>query len=715
MITKNSRLLSANGQIGYTMLAKNEAKQRDLCLKLTGGVTLTETEYQNATLEFKELIDIPRGKGEPIYIMPEFDSTGQLHPELKILVDNLQTETPYHLFIGKDYGIVWPKLLRLYYGLDSGFKISMTQLESMLGVCYWSNTGLTTESCEFFNNHNQLTELGDLLINSLMPFTGETQKNNFIRAINHPTIPLAEKSFKKIILSPAYILFVRESKNTPEIESLITRLGIAAQPTVGSMMVQTAVGLFGTLITLQHWTCKVIIHGDQAILLLPSQTMTKIYIDTINPTLNLAYKSRLGMITPALIEYHSERHQRVGNLFAPGITNPKIIHRCVSQAAFIFEHDLTHFYQLGTQSPDISKQMLQTRRLLRQLYVQKQGFTSEIMRSLECESPNVFSDNDRFIMLMYYIFTKNLSVKNASLTHSSVIPLIDMILHPLDWPSYVAHKIEIIRFLLVIKINTSVGEIEAAVKQYDDIAKKNYHIIAVLLICRFSLHDLDLCQGLISSYPSDEIAVLWQKNADKQLEPIMKRNKTIYTLEQIEKMAPEDRFMLARTKYYVPQQYQTKKESAIETIKETKGQFITNSSGQIEAILIFYKLLTRSIRDKLGLDRIKVADFKKEQKQYVRRHIPQIVIEPILDKPSQYYCTFAKSKRLDVERVVNNWEEIRKEAATKIQAFYRNSHAKNFLTFRVKKVSDTRADENICDEKINRDAATSALEGPVNL
>ncbi len=143
--------LTPGDERAFINVKKSEELALKKCIEFTGGNTLTEIEYQAASVDFQELIDAPRKKSEAIYIMPEFDIDGGLHPKLQLFCNNIMSNVPYHLFIEDGYGTAWPILLRLYYGLSSGFKISIEQMDSMLAICYWRETGLRIQSFLIFN------------------------------------------------------------------------------------------------------------------------------------------------------------------------------------------------------------------------------------------------------------------------------------------------------------------------------------------------------------------------------------------------------------------------------------------------------------------------------------------------------------------------------------------------------------------------------------
>lgn len=668
--------LTENETIALNALKQQEIKQLTVCQEITGNTTLSADEYQKASSDFKQLIEIPWEKGEPIYIMPEFDQHEQLRSELKTLIINIERGTSYHQFVPKDYGLAWPLLLRLYYGLSSGFKISIEQMKSMLNVCYWNETGLISENFPIFqSNGKQLSTAGEQLIQyGIMPFSEETHKKNaFICAMQNSAIPLGEKSVQRIILNQDYINFGRLLIQTPEMDYVAHTLNLRNDPRTDLIKMQkSGTELFANLMLLSEWTFKMSYINNKIMLFVPSQTMLKVYLETINPGVKLVYQPKLGIISPQMTEYYSNRNSRIGNLIAPGVTNPQKVHGKISKPAFVAGHDIYHWYLLGTLSLEITQQMSRAKYVLRQVFGRPNEFTAEIMRSIECERSANLSEDKRFFHLLKYIFAEDVNMDNSRVRLSSTILLVDMILHPDYWPSYLRDKEKIMALLLHAKIKPELNDVETTIVKYNHIAKDNYCFITMLVLCHFYLNDKELCQGFISNYPCiDRTDILWEKNEVKHLALIFKQKAAVYTIEHINSLTPEQRItLLAPTKYFISHPITTE---AIHIINNNHGKIIFNKETlQIEAFFMPCNALKKPIREVLGIDRVKANKLGIEQQQYLQNNISNITLEPVSNEPGSFYCTFPKEKRPFIKEILENWEEVKQkeQAAKKIQRFY---------------------------------------------
>lgn len=92
-------------------------------------------------------------------------------------------------------------MLRLFYGLKSGFQISVDQLHSMLKVSYWQSAGQAVESISL----RAINEQADVFWDTLPFPSGGEKKGPFIKDfLSNQQIPETEKSILVLKLSDEY-------------------------------------------------------------------------------------------------------------------------------------------------------------------------------------------------------------------------------------------------------------------------------------------------------------------------------------------------------------------------------------------------------------------------------------------------------------------------------------------------------------------------------
>ena len=204
-IPASQRGFTADDHFALAEVKKYYAAETKKCKESPGITTLTENEFERASGDFKELIEIPKTKNQPIYIAREFYPADTLNPQLQKIVAAIKAGKPYHEFITASMGVMWPLLLRLYFGLHSGFKISIEQLHSMMKVCYWRDRDFKIINVPVLDkNTNNFTRPSELLINCMFTPAQRKQKEKFLAALHAEEIPSGERMLQMILINPHY-------------------------------------------------------------------------------------------------------------------------------------------------------------------------------------------------------------------------------------------------------------------------------------------------------------------------------------------------------------------------------------------------------------------------------------------------------------------------------------------------------------------------------
>ena len=188
---------------------------------------------------------------------------------------------------------------------------------------------------------------------------------------------------------------------------------------------------------LGHLYHRLFFVNKKPVLLLPSQTMIEKFIHALNPSRKVKIARRIGPFGPTVMEQHSDKNERVINLFAPGITNP-----CVTHGQVIFpwagmEHDEYHVLYEGQLSKINYDQLSQAKKVLHNILGEGcKVMTSEIFRTIDRERAPVLGEERLFLELIKYLFANDVHDYNSELKLSSFILLTDMILSPEHWPLF---------------------------------------------------------------------------------------------------------------------------------------------------------------------------------------------------------------------------------------------------------------------------------------
>lgn len=658
--------------------------------------TLTQDEYDLSTPAFKEMIATPWQKGEPIYIVPEKNGNGKLHPELLRLMRELNKGTYYDQFIKVGSGTLWPLVLRLYYGLDCGFRISMEQMCAMLQVSYCLDAQLEIEHVPFFEDKTQqIGRIGTKLVQTIFYFEDIsnqeavneriTTKINPYRDAVHKA-PAAEQAILKIKLDKKYFDI---SKNG--------EVAFFTPPHLVNELKNSGLELLYTIVMSKTGFKSVYRENDTIFLLLPSFTMLNIYNQMLNPDRALTYQPRLGIITPHTLEAYSNLNQRMGNLYAPGITNPKIAHGAVVLPISMYVHDVYyHFFLDAILSSDTHTQLLYIVTLLRTSVQDSMVMTTELRRCTDREfsiKEDSFKKNQHtsFPNMIEKIFS---IPSSRTLSPSFVILLVDAILHPSKLP-YISQSLEgkFYRRFLQWDNRLPFSEFKEKVERYNRELHGHSAKIAILILCRFYLNDIEFCQALIENmkHNSAALTVTWGKNSDKHLHPVFRRNNLSRSLTDLTKLSSIQRIQeLAPILYSMPEYNDQDQEKLSHLIREQKGDMIFTDS-KITHFFMASALLQAPIRKQFKLDRLKGNDVNEQQIAYLKRKIPQIVIETIIEdkdkskvkaKPTvATLFTFPESQRDLVKSVLTEWKQLINIEATKIQTLYRSYSGKRIRFF----------------------------------
>lgn len=493
-----------------------ERHELTYCRGIAGDNRLTSDEYDRATQAFKDLIDTPWKKGEPIYIVPEKDENGDLNPQLQHLMKEIQRGTFYHQFIKVGSGTLWPLVLRLYYGLKDGFSISIEQMCAMLQVGYCHDAHLETEYVPFFEGNSlRINRMGSQLIQRLIPIedrTNTTVVHDIITTIIEPfrlalaQASNAEKCIQKITLDKKYFKTTEDG-----------RIAFQTPPQLVKRLKESGLELLYLIVNSQNGFTSVYQENDKVFLLLPSFTMLKLSHQVVNPDRVVTYTPRLGIITPQTLEDGSNLNQRMGSLYAPGITNPKVAHGTVVLPISMCVHDLYyHFFLDAMLSSDTHSQLLYIVSLLRASSQESTVMTSELRRCTDRElliTSHRFqrNQNESFPDVIKRIFSISSSEK---ISPSFVIILVDAILNSRQLP-YISQLLENRYYKRLLQWDNlpTLLEFKDKVECYNREIKGHSSKIAILILCRFYLNDIAFCQALVENMKHNMagITVTWEK------------------------------------------------------------------------------------------------------------------------------------------------------------------------------------------------------------
>ena len=274
----------------------------------------------------------------------------------------------------------------------------------------------------------------------------------------------------------------------------VSQIGPYSAATTTIYAKRNAAEIFDSLLSVGTTFYRLFFIGGEPVMLLPSQTMLKLYTDTLNLGRHLKVVRRLGVFQPAVMERHSDKNERAINLFAPGITNPIITHGQVVYPWTGLEHDDYHILFEAQLSKKILAQIDRVKFSLRKVIKDDALYTSEIFRCIDREREPCVDDTLRFYELMMYIFAYDIHDENTKLQTSSVIPLIDMVLEPTHWPYYSALKEKLVNKLLPctrIKAADHVKDVEQTIRNYAYATKNDYslyrHTFAMPLLFKRSI------------------------------------------------------------------------------------------------------------------------------------------------------------------------------------------------------------------------------------
>jgi hypothetical protein len=703
------RVLDADDQIGLDEVKRYYTEETQKCEKLPWVTTLTEEEYNNASAEFKLLIEIPKKKNEPIYIANECTPDGKVLVELRRMEIAIKAGQPYHTFITASLGETWPLLMRLFYGLtSSNFKISIDQLHTMIKICYWRDRGFEIEYVNLFDktDNTRLTEQGNLLVNNGM-FTPnhEDARDKFVEAMRAADIPKSECSLQMVKLSPEYfrvammgvlknrniqtgpLLLVHDaSKNVPLIGEYSAEKTIQFTKRNGAEIFEAAMSIgtayYRMFFLRKDWT---------PVFLFPSQTMLKLYVNSLNHGRNLKVVRRLGAFGPRVMEQHSDQNERVINLFAPGISNPLVTHNQVVFPWAALEHDEYHALNEGRLSLINFKQLTRVKTILRQVTGDAELVSTEIFRSIDRERSPALGEKKLFLELVKYLFSTNIQRYDAKLKISSVILLVDMVLSPAEWPYYSEMKMQLITALLPsakgarVMTFDAVKEVESKILSFASKTNNDYCFIAILLLSHYYLNDPTFCDALLAlkaKFPAGSSFYAWRKQEHGHLYPLLILNGKEYPLENLVDYPARSVLLLTAE---IPgaslrNELSDQKEPQASGIKageieidipdfdSQKEKIIQDAGGEVitevdacgmAKIKILSASLNKAIRSQLGLQRFALtfpAGKSAERSEYLRS--AGIVVEAT-DTPDKFLVTFRDAQRFIVEIIKDSWNDIK--------------------------------------------------------
>ncbi len=673
------------------MLLKAREAER-LCKKTPHQQLLTKEEYEKAHPDFKVLVETPWARKEPIYITSEFID-GQLNPKLEHLKSDIEGNLPYHSFIKEGYATTWPLLLRLYYGLQSGFRISIEQFHSMLKVSYWRALGLKIETLPLLEgNPSRLTEFSVIFMEPILSLMRPEQSHNFINKLQ--SAPVGERSALLIELDATLLNICNQTREDDDIQRLALRTRIPIWERLETFMNMQAGGLqmFAALLTANLWPYHPFTLNDHLYVLIPSQTIIQTFAQVINPTRTVKYVRRLGAISSEMMAKHSANNERAGNLIAPGIgvetdiTN-YVVHEKVTPPALLVEHDDYHDLLEATISRLLYEQIMQIPDVLAQHIKVDPKVTSEFDRCIEREKTFECSEQVRFFELLKYVFAVNPDAEseNFVLRKSSLLVLIDMVLNPQKWAYYSSNKARIVELLLPREANKFLGatEVEKVIQDYFLKVKKDLRLLALLLLIHFYLNDVNLCLAILSLPQPNNAAIqlTWQKGEDSGLVPIFSCCGINYSLKQLANMQPLARMKLiaasTKTLYSIPE--------GIVVDEKVKQTILANQGEIINAVkpcqfTMPCAALTAGVRKVLGLDRLRSVNPEGLQLDYLKHRVPEIIIEKDPNKDQAFLCTFPERKRATVEAILSpeKWQKT-KRLIVKMQALVRGHRERGYF------------------------------------
>ncbi len=527
--------------IARDTILKFHEEETKKCIAFTDGNTLTESEYKNADVDFRNLVELALKRKELIYIVKED------HPRLKELQRIIQSGARYHTFITESYGIVWPLLLRLHLGLKSGFKITSDQLHSMLTVCHWQALGLKVKAEPFFEKDG-VSLPGRRLVEQGFNFPKKNLQE-FLTKMKSENIPLGEKCVLVVYLDDkllecvlyCFTLLLKHETKLTEFERRVLmgnlRLISADAP---SNILKNGYDVFFNLLFVRFQYDRLYADEGGYCFVLPSHTMLSVYKNTINPNRPLKIVRRAGKFGPEISEYHSDNNERPVGIYAPGISNAIRVHGKFSLPVMTESHDVYHFRHdlfLGMKSYN---QFKRAKQVLRQVF--PEGFTSEILRSIDRERRPT-DDKQYFLDILKYIFAKDVDDEKSEVYFSAVFILIDMVVYSEHWPYFLPLKEKIIPSLFPYEENIKL--IEQFTKGYAAKTKNNYELTAILMLCHFYLKDQKMVNAIVDFMEfNSRLPYGWRKKPHSHLYPVLIINHKDYPLEDLKKMNSEARLAL---------------------------------------------------------------------------------------------------------------------------------------------------------------------------
>lgn len=663
-------------------------KETKKCVKLTGSTLLSEEEYAAASDDFKRLIEIPRKNNEPIYIMPELDEKKQLHPHLKTIATAIQIGQPYHTFVDKSLGEIWPMLLRLYYGLKTiKFKISIEQMHSMLKVCYWNELKvLKIVNFPLFSENLLLTENAILFFQNSFYFTDpRRQAKDFLIAMSDLEIPPGERDLLLIELNLDYfrlIRFVVESelgKNSHQYKALkksdlefFPNAKPYSETETSYYFSRHATEMFGAYMYIGIGFYKILVIDGKPCIMLPSQTMLKKYYDAVNPGRNLKTVRVLGKYSVRDLEELSDQNCRPVNLYAPGVSNPLVTHRKVIPAAHGLEHDDYHALFEATIEKSLYLQMTRAKNVLRKIFDDKNECTAEILRLLDRERNNEMKMESRFYELLKYTFCTYSDDMNSPIQLSSVIVLADMILNPVEWPCYSGMKSRLFEFMLPTTVKMTdefIVAFEKVTQQYAKATNNNLAFIAILLLAHFHLNDEAFCKILLAQAKQSTTPIFsWRKREHGHLYPVLIISGIDYTFDKLARLNNIKRAMI----------WLAKKKSSVTTVtlkageiiisipefddakraivSENHGEVVTEpSSDNVAHVKIVSTVLKKPLRDLLGIDRRIILG--KLRRDYLALEGMAVEETDSTGQNDKFQVTFPSQELPTVEYAASHWKK----------------------------------------------------------
>jgi hypothetical protein len=677
------------------------------CEKLPGISILTEEEFKRSSSDFKELIETPRKRKQPIYIISEYFPATKLHPKLETLVTAIKANKPYHTFITASLGQTWPLLLRLYFGLESGFKISIEQLHSMIKVCYWRDRGFSIQNISPFTNEGKVA--ANLIIGCLFKPDQQLQRKRFLKSLRASGIPEGERMLQVINIDPNYFRIAMSASpkdNSQSSESRILELlimhdslhhvpkiGLYSEEVTAKFSKRNAAEIFNSLIEVGTAFYRLFFINKKPVILLLSQTMLKLYTNAMNPDRKMKVVRRLGPFSPNVMEHHSDKNERAINLFAPGISNPLITHGQVVYPAFGLEHDDYHVLYEAQLSLANLAQINRVKTSLRRVLDNDSLYTAELFRCIDRERSPDLNEYERFYETIKYVFLIDIHDYNSALKLSSVIPLIDMVLEPEHWPYYKDVRTELIKSLLpTIQERTEkfYFDVEESIRAYAVKTKNDYSLIAILMICQYYLNDKPFCQALLdlnAKYPKDSTLYTWRKELHGHLYPVLILNGRDVALTDLitltfrtrfllnakipntgkqltealpapanDRVPPETKLAVGEILLYISDFDAAKRKIVV----DAKGVVILEAGeNDVAQIKITSSVLKKELRDKLNLDRVLLTfPTGKSEERCTYLKSEGMVVEDT-GTPDKYLVTFFKDQKLLVDAVSTKWNEVK--------------------------------------------------------